>query len=90
MEVETRITAMAMIILGMDDISEDPTENVPPTSESAGILKKIYLDKISNIICKDYICESKKATTIHIVLTENALRISVRGTNFIVFSCLAG
>ena len=77
MEVETRVTAMAMLVLGMNDISDDPMKNIPPTLESPGILKKIYLGKTSNMIYNDYICESEKATKImKAILTQEEVRYS--------------
>ena len=51
-----------MIILGMNDISENPTKHQPPTPESPDILKRIYLDKISNMIYNEYICDGKRST----------------------------
>ena len=73
----TNCRAMATLVLGMNDISDDPTKNIPPTLESPGILKKIYLGKISNMIYNDYICESEKATKImKAILTQEEVRYS--------------
>ena len=64
LEVETRVTCMAMQVLGMTKLSDTPTTNIPPKHDAPGILKKIYLGRVSNMIYENYISEQGDGTQI--------------------------
>lgn len=62
LELETRIVAMAMHVLGMQNLNDVPETNIPPKEDSPGILKKIYLHRISNMIYENYVSEANTGT----------------------------
>jgi hypothetical protein len=47
LEVETGVTCMAMQVLGMAELSDIPTMNIPPKDDAPDIIKKIYLGRVS-------------------------------------------
>ena len=80
LEVETRVTCMAMQVLGMSQLSDIPTMNIPPNDDAPDILKKIYLGRVSNIIYENYLSEQVNGTQIMKAVLEeqevNALQNS--------------
>ncbi len=64
LEVETRVTCMAMQVLGMSELSDIPTINIPPKDDAPDIIKKIYLGRVSNIIYENYVSEQGNGTRI--------------------------
>ena len=61
LELETRVVAMGMHVLGMEALSDDPRTNIPPSMNAPCILKKLYLYRLSNIY-EDYVSEATKGT----------------------------
>ena len=59
LEVETRITCMAMQVLDMAELSDIPTMDIPPRDDAPDIIKKIYLGRVSNIIYENYVSEHR-------------------------------
>ena len=55
---------MAMQVFGMTKLSDTPTTNIPPKHDAPGILKKIYLGRVSNMIYENYITEQGDGTQI--------------------------
>ncbi len=62
LELETRVVAMGMHVLGMKALSDDPRTNIPPSMNAPSILKKLYLYQLSNMIYEDYVSEATKGT----------------------------
>jgi hypothetical protein len=62
LELETRVVAMGMHVLGMEALSDDPRTNIPPSMNAPSILKKLYLYRLSNMIYEDYVSEATKGT----------------------------
>jgi hypothetical protein len=62
LELETRVVALGMHILGMQNLADVPELNIPPKEGSPDILKKLYLHKICNIIYEKYVSEANKGT----------------------------
>lgn len=62
LELETRVVAMGMHILGMQNLTDVPETNIPPKEDSPGILKNLYLHRISNMIYEKYVSEEKFGT----------------------------
>lgn len=70
LEVEARVTCMGMHVLGMTKLSDNPTKDIPPKKDTADIIKKIYLHRLSNIIYENYVSEAKKGTDIMKAILE--------------------
>ena len=57
LEVETRVTCMAMQVLDMAELSDIPTMDT--RDDAPDIIKKIYLGRVSNIIYENYVSEHR-------------------------------
>ena len=68
LELETRVVAIGMAVLGIEDLSDDPKTNIPPSMNASSVLKKLYLHRLSNMIYKNYISEATKGTDLMKVL----------------------
>ena len=69
LELETRVVAMGMAVLGIEDLSDDSKTNISPSMNKAcdkasGVLKKLYLYRLSNMIYENYISEATKGTNL--------------------------
>ena len=64
LELETRVVAMGMAVLGIEDLSDDSKTNIPPSMNASSVLKKLYLYQLSNMIYKNYISEATKGTNL--------------------------
>ena len=64
LELETRVIAMGMTVLGIEDLSDDPKTNIPPSMNASSVLKKLYLYRLSNMIYENYISEATKGTNL--------------------------
>ena len=64
LELETRVVAMGMAVLGIEDRSDDSKTNIPPSMNASSVLKKLYLYQLSNMIYKNYISEATKGTNL--------------------------
>ena len=64
LELETRVVAMGMAVLGIEDLSDDSKTNIPPSMNASSVLKKLYLYRLSNMIYENYISEATKGTNL--------------------------
>ena len=62
LEVETRVVAAAMEILGMSSLDDEkPTKNAPPDSTDAtDVAKKSYLRRIASLIVDTYVIDQQR------------------------------
>lgn len=74
LELEKRFVAMGMRLLGMQNLNDVPETNNHPKEDSPGILKKIYLHRISNMIYENYVSEANTGTDLmKAILVEQRL-----------------
>ena len=62
LEVETRVVAAAMEILGMSSLDDEkPTKNAPPDSTDAtDVAKKSYLRRIASLVVDTYVIDQQR------------------------------